>query len=172
MSRPPHASATASEPEPAPAHQLAQINVGLLKAPLDHASMAEFVELLDPINALADRSPGFVWRLAEEGEPDATGMRPFGDDLLINFSVWESVDSLWDFTYRTEHLELLRRRRSWFERFSGAHLALWWIPTGTVPTLEEGGRRLETLRAKGPSVEAFTLRDRFGPPATPQPPHS
>lgn len=170
MSQTPHASAPS--PAAAPVHHLAQINVGFLKEPLDHASMAGFVELLDPINALADRSPGFVWRLVGEGEPDATRMRPFGDDLLINFSVWESVDALWDFTYRTEHLELLRRRRSWFERFSGAHLALWWIPAGTVPSLEEGERRLETLRAKGPSAEAFTLRDRFDPPATPQFPHS
>ena len=157
---------------PAPAYHLAQINVGLLKAPLDHASMAEFVELLEPVNALADRSPGFVWRLVGEGEPDATGMRPFGEDLLINLSVWEGVDALWDFTYRTDHLELLRRRRSWFDRLSCAHLALWWVPAGTVPTLEEGGRRLEALRAKGPSVEAFTLRDRFDPPATPQYPRS
>ncbi|QRN81016.1 MAG: DUF3291 domain-containing protein [Nocardiopsis sp. BM-2018] len=168
MSQPPRTPA----PPPAPQHHLAQINVGSLRAPLDHASMAEFVELLAPINDLADRSPGFVWRLVGEGEPDATRMRPFGDDLLINLSVWESAESLWDFTYRSDHLELLRRRRSWFERFSAAHLALWWIPAGTVPSLEEGGRRLETLRAKGPSAEAFTLRDRFGPPATPRFPHS
>ncbi|WP_017581446.1 DUF3291 domain-containing protein [Nocardiopsis valliformis] len=168
MSQPPHTPV----PPPAPSHHLAQINVGFLKAPLDHASMAEFVELLDPINALADRSPGFVWRLVGEGESDATRMRPLGDDLLINLSVWESVESLWDFTYQTEHLELLRRRRSWFERFSGAHLALWWIPAGTVPTPEEGERRLETLHTKGPSAEAFTLRNRFGPPATPRFSHS
>lgn len=155
-----------------PSHHLAQINIGLLKAPLDQPSMSEFVELLDPINAKADRSPGFVWRLAEEGEPDATRLRPFGEDLLINLSVWKSVGALWDFTYRTEHLELLRRRRTWFDRLSGAHLALWWIPAGTVPTLEEGGERLETLRTKGPSAEAFTLRDSFDPPATPQFPHS
>jgi hypothetical protein len=161
-----------STPSPAPSHHLAQLNVGLLNEPLDQPSMAEFVALLDPVNALADRSPGFVWRLAGEGGADATGLRPFGDDLLVNLSVWESVAALWDFTYRTEHLELLRRRRSWFGRLSGAHLALWWIPAGTVPTLEESARRLETLRAKGPTADAFTLRDSFDPPTTPQFPHS
>ncbi|MGW5875146.1 DUF3291 domain-containing protein [Nocardiopsis terrae] len=157
-----------STPSPHPSFHLAQINVGTLKEPLDQPSMSGFTDLLDPINALADRSPGFVWRLAEEGESDATKMRPFGTEVLVNLSVWETVQSLWDFTYRTEHLELLRQRRDWFHRFSGAHLALWWIPAGTVPTPEEGGRRLETLRAKGPGPDAFTLRDPFDPPATPQ----
>ena len=151
-----------------PSHHLAQINVGTLKAPLGTPEMSGFTDQLDPINALADRSPGFVWRLVGDGEGDATGLRPFGDDILVNLSVWEDVASLWDFTYRTEHLELLRQRRSWFERFSAAHLALWWIPAGTVPTLKEAGERLETLHEKGPTPAAFTLRSAFDPPATPQ----
>ncbi|WP_236567943.1 MULTISPECIES: DUF3291 domain-containing protein [unclassified Nocardiopsis] len=150
-------------------HHLAQVNVGILKAPLSDPSMAGFTERIEPVNALADRAPGFVWRLVEEGKGDATGLRPFGGGLLINFSVWEDVESLWDFTYKTEHLELLRGRREWFEHFQEAYLALWWIPSGTIPTVEEAGRRLEILREHGPTAEAFTLRTPFPPPAAPAP---
>ncbi|NYH52363.1 hypothetical protein HNR06_001952 [Nocardiopsis arvandica] len=150
---------------PSSGHHLAQINVGVLKAPLDDPSMAGFAERIDPVNALADEAPGFVWRLVEEGAGDATGLRPFGDALLINYSVWEDVESLWNFTYRSEHLELLRGRREWFERIEEAYLALWWVPSGTIPTVEEAGRRLDLLREHGPTPEAFTLRTSFPPPA-------
>jgi hypothetical protein len=150
---------------PSSGHHLAQINVGVLKAPLDDPSMAGFAERIDPVNALADEAPGFVWRLVEEGAGDATGLRPFGDALLINYSVWEDVESLWNFTYRSEHLELLRGRREWFERIEEAYLALWWVPSGTIPTVEEAGRRLDLLREHGPTPEVFTLRTSFPPPA-------
>ncbi|GAA1117193.1 DUF3291 domain-containing protein [Nocardiopsis composta] len=150
------------------AFHLAQINLGSLKAPLDDPAMAEFNANLAPINALAEASPGYVWRYTDEGRDDATLSRPFGPGLLINFSVWRDLESLWNFTYRTDHLDLLRRRREWFDHLNGVRQAMWWIPTGHVPTLGEAGERLELLRAHGPTAEAFTFRDPFDPPAAPE----
>ncbi|MEV2278451.1 DUF3291 domain-containing protein [Nocardiopsis sp. NPDC049922] len=149
---------------PASAYHLAQMNIATLRAPLDDPSMKDFADALDPINALADASPGFVWRFVEDGEKDATAVRPFGEDLLLNFSVWEDVDALWNFTYRTDHLDYLRRRREWFEHMREAYVVLWWIPAGTIPSVEEGGRRLDLLRDNGPSPEAFDLRSPFPSP--------
>ncbi|ASU82088.1 DUF3291 domain-containing protein [Nocardiopsis gilva YIM 90087] len=148
-------------------HHLAQLNVGILNAPLDAPSMAGFVDNLTPINALADASPGFVWRYTDEGRDDATEARPFGDDLLINFSVWESREALWEFTYRSEHIDLLRRRREWFQHMRDVTLVLWWIPAAHIPTLDEAGERLALLRRHGPTAEAFTFKDSFAPPKTP-----
>ncbi|MFF8729491.1 DUF3291 domain-containing protein [Streptomyces sp. NPDC015171] len=141
----------------APAFHLAQLNVATLRHPLDDPRMAPFVEMLDPVNAAADTTPGFVWRLVEEGEGDATGLRPAGEDVIVNMSVWESREALWDFTYRSGHLELMRRRREWFERHVEAHLVLWWVPAGHVPTVAEALERLAGLRADGPSPRAFTF---------------
>ncbi|CAM4201486.1 DUF3291 domain-containing protein [Nocardiopsis rhodophaea] len=148
-------------------HHLAQLNVGTLNAPLDDPSMAGFVDNLAPINALADASPGFVWRYTDEGSDDATDARPFGDDLLINLSVWASWEALWEFTYRSDHIDLLRRRREWFRHMRDASLVLWWIPAGHIPTLDEAGERLSLLRHHGPTAEAFTFKDSFGPPKPP-----
>jgi Domain of unknown function (DUF3291) len=142
-------------------HHLAQFNVATLRFPLDDPRMAEFVALLDPVNALADRSPGFVWRLAADGAADATSVRPCGADVLINFSVWESRQALWDFAYRSGHLEVMRRRREWFHRHVESHLVLWWIPAGHTPTLDEAVKRLALLRADGPSPRAFTFREPY-----------
>ncbi|QKW31907.1 DUF3291 domain-containing protein [Nocardiopsis flavescens] len=153
--------------DPRPGYQLAQFNIGRLKAPLSDPSMEGFTSQIEPVNLMAEKAPGFVWRLIEEGKEDATGLRPFGDSYLVNYSVWEDLETLWDFTYRTDHLELLRGRREWFERSEGPHLVLWWIPSGTIPSVEEAGRRLDLLREHGPSPEAFTLRTHFPPPATP-----
>ncbi|MFC6886868.1 MULTISPECIES: DUF3291 domain-containing protein [Actinomadura] len=140
---------------------LAQFNVATLRFPLDDPRLAEFVARLDPVNAAADGAPGFVWRLTEEGRPDATGLRPLGDDVIINFSVWEDREALWDFAYRSGHLELLRRRREWFQRHAEAHSVLWWIPAGHVPTVEEAAERLALLRAEGPSPRAFTFNSAY-----------
>ncbi|QFG19897.1 DUF3291 domain-containing protein [Actinomadura sp. WMMB 499] len=154
------AAAVPARTEP-PRHHLAQFNVATLLRPLDDPGTAEFVALLDPVNALADAAPGFVWRLVEEGRPDATGMRPAGDDVIVNFSVWESADALWEFVYRSPHLETMRRRREWFRRHVEAHLVLWWIPAGHVPTVEEAMERLALLRTRGPSPRAFTFASSF-----------
>ncbi|WP_084469324.1 DUF3291 domain-containing protein [Nocardiopsis trehalosi] len=145
-------------------HHLAEINIGTLAHPLDHPAMAEFVALLDPINAMAEASPGFVWRFTEDGANDATGLRPFGPDVIVNFSVWESREALWDFTYRSDHLDLLRRRRDWFTHMRDIYLVLWWVPAGHRPDLAEAADRLALLRDRGPTPEAFTFAAPFPPP--------
>jgi hypothetical protein len=139
---------------------LAELNVAHLRAPIDSEQLAEFVALLEPINALADRSPGFVWRLKEsETDPTATVVHDYGDHLLVNFSVWQDRDSLWNYVYRSAHLDVLRRRREWFHRIAEPYMVMWWIPEGAIPTLDEAMRRLERLKAEGPGPEAFTFKD-------------
>ena len=144
-------------------HHLAQINVARLRSPIDAPEAAGFVAALDSVNALADRAPGFVWRLQTE-DGNATGVRAVADPLVIvNVSVWESIESLEAFAYRDEaHKTVLRRRREWFERPLEAHTALWWIPAGSIPSVADAVARLEHLRAHGPTRRAFTFRDRFG----------
>ncbi|MER5207761.1 DUF3291 domain-containing protein [Streptomyces sp. NPDC002825] len=147
---------------PTHAAHLAQLNVATLRYPLDDPRVAPFVEMLDPVNAAADGTPGFVWRLVEDGEGDATGLRPLGDDVIVNLSVWESQEALWDFAYRSGHLEVMRKRRDWFHRHVEAHLVLWWVPVGHIPTVREAVERLEDLRAHGPSPRAFTFASSYG----------
>jgi hypothetical protein len=144
---------------------LAQLNIAHPVAPLDDARMADFVRDLVAINALADRAPGFVWRLRDEDGADATSLRPYGPDTMVNMSVWESVEALRDFTYRGPHLDSLRRRREWFD-YAGieAHLVLWWVRAGVTPTLDEARDRLELLARKGPVPQAFTLRRPYPAP--------
>ena len=145
-------------------YHLAQLNIGRLRAPLDSADLAPFVEALEPVNQLADAARGFVWRLETE-DGDATAIRAFDDDmLLINMSVWESIDALAEFVYRTPHREIMRRRAQFFERPVEAFLVLWWIPAGTLPTIEEAKSRLESLRRDGPTAAAFTFRSPFPAP--------
>src|ERR1700694_3336307 len=116
---------------------LAQCNVGRLRSRLDSPTLAGFVNALEPINQVADLAPGFVWRLQTE-EGDATSIRAFDDDMmLVNMSVWESVETLASFAYSEPHREIMRNRREWFERMTDAYLVLWWIPAGTIPTVEE-----------------------------------
>ncbi len=140
---------------------LAQLNVATLRHPLDDPRIAPFVELLDPVNAAADHAPGFVWRLMEDGAADATGLRPAGDHVIVNLSVWESQEALWDFAYRSGHLDVMRRRREWFERHVEAHLVLWWVPAGHRPSVGEALERLADLRANGPSPRAFTFASAY-----------
>ena len=145
-------------------YELAQLNVADMKAPLDAPEMAGFVESLDPVNALADAAPGFVWRL-ETDDGDATALRPFGDNTLVNMSVWRDIESLKDFVYKSGHIQVMRRRKEWFERMAQAWLVLWWVPAGHRPTLEEAGEKLALLRDRGPSPDAFNFAEIFGPPA-------
>ncbi len=148
------------------AHHLAQCNIGRLTAPLDSPQLAGFVGALEPINALADRAPGFVWRLQTE-DGDATAIRAFDDDMMIlNMSVWESIESLAAFTYGSAHRDVMRGRRQWFERLE-SFLVLWWVPAGTVPTVSDATERLEMLRRDGPSAGAFTFRSPFPAPGSP-----
>lgn len=126
--------------------------------------VAEFMEALDAVNALADASDGFVWRF-QTPEGNATAERPFADDLiLINLSTWSSIDAVSEFVYRTVHADYLRRRREWFERFEDVAVVLWWVPNGYRPSVEEAIDRLDRLRNVGPTAQAFTFRHRFDPP--------
>lgn len=144
--------------------QLAQCNVVKLKAPLDSPVVASFVAALDPINALADSSPGFVWRLKTD-EGDATSIRVFADDqILLNMSVWESIESLADFVYRSGHKDVLRQRRQWADRFDGVQSAMWWIRAGTIPEPFDAVARRECLERVGPSEYAFTFLTPFDAP--------
>jgi hypothetical protein len=146
-----------------PAYQLAELNIGRTVAPLDDPALADFVGNLDPINALGDGSPGFVWRLQDEFGA-ATSIRAYDDPLMIvNLTVWESVAALRDFAYRSRHVGFLRRRREWFVPLDGPSLVLWWVPTGHRPTLDEAKARLEHLAAHGPTPAAFTLKTSFPP---------
>ena len=150
-----------------PGWHLAQVNIALPRAPLDSAELAAFVDQLRPINALADAAPGFVWRLQTD-EGDATAVDAFGDDrILVNMSVWTSLEALRDFVFRSDHATVLRRRREWFETLGEASTALWWIQPGTTPTVAEAEERLDLLRSAGPGALAFTLREPFDPPAAP-----
>ena len=144
---------------------VASLNIGRLLAPLDSAQLAGFVAQLEPINRLADGSPGFVWRL-QTAAGDATSLRPFDDDLLlVNLAVWESLESLRAFVYSSAHIDVLRQRRDWFERLATAHMVLWWVEPGHIPSVEEAIERLERLRREGPTQAAFTFRTPFEPEA-------
>jgi Domain of unknown function (DUF3291) len=147
-----------------PPYHVAQCNIGRVRAPLDSPQLAGFVAALEPVNRMADEAPGFVWRLQTEAG-DATAIRAFEDDmLLLNMSVWVSIEALAEFTYRTPHRDVMRRRREWFERLADVYLVLWWVPAGTLPTVVEARARLEALRRDGPTPQAFTFHSPFPPP--------
>ncbi|HET6504190.1 MAG TPA: DUF3291 domain-containing protein [Amycolatopsis sp.] len=150
--------------------ELAQVNIARLLAPLTDARLRDFVDALEPVNALADAAPGFVWRLQTE-DGDATAVRAFAWDagesagVIVNMSVWRSIDELAAFAFSGRHREVLRRRREWFERMTEAVAALWWVPRGHRPTTGEAEERIRHLRAHGPTPYAFTLRQTFAPDA-------
>jgi hypothetical protein len=142
---------------------LAQVNIARMRDALESPTMAGFAARLDEINALADRSPGFVWRLQSEAG-NATYMRPYDDErILFNLSVWESVEALRAYVYQSAHVELLRRRHEWFTRFDGAYQALWWVPMGHRPSVDEAKKRLARLERDGPTPFAFTFRTLLPP---------
>lgn len=144
---------------------IAQVNIARMKVPLDSPQMEGFVSRLDEINALADRAEGFVWRL-QTPEGNATYLRPYADErILVNMSVWKSVEALKNYTYRTAHAELLRDRRQWFEQVSEAYLALWWVPASHLPGVDEAKKRLEYLGKNGPTQFAFTFKTIHEPDA-------
>ena len=143
---------------------LAQINIGRLAAPADDPQVAGFFAALDRVNALAEASPGFVWRLQGEGN-NATDIQATPDPLLIpNMSVWEDADALFAFVYRSAHTPVMAQRRQWFAPFDGAYQALWWIEAGHLPTVAEGLSKLWLLDRFGPSAQAFTFKARFPAP--------
>ncbi|WP_329545490.1 MULTISPECIES: DUF3291 domain-containing protein [unclassified Streptomyces] len=142
-------------------YELAQVNIGRLKAPLDSPQLKDFVEALDPVNAVADAAEGFVWRLQSDSG-DATDLAVFDDEwLIINMSTWRDTNALTAFMYQGQHRELLARRRDWFERVEEAMVAMWWVPAGHRPTVAEAEERILHLREHGPTAYAFTLRKSF-----------
>jgi hypothetical protein len=142
---------------------LAQINIGRMKAPLDHPSMAGFMSRLDDLNALADRSDGFVWRLQGD-EGNNTYLRPYEDErIIVNMSVWQTVDHLREYVYSTAHADVLKQRCEWFEKFDGVMMALWWIPAGHIPSVNDAKQRLASIEQHGPTAFAFTFKKTFPP---------
>jgi heme-degrading monooxygenase HmoA len=148
---------------------LAQVNIARMLAPVDSPLLADFAAALDHVNAAADAAPGFIWRLQTE-DGNATSIRAFEWDragsagVLVNMSVWESVEALAAYVYSDAHRQVLRRRRSWFELMAEAHVALWWIPRGHLPTTQQAEERILRLRESGPTPYAFTLREHFPAP--------
>lgn len=147
-------------------YHLAEINIAQMRAPLTDPSMREFVENLQPINALADHSPGFVWRL-QSAEGDATSLRVFDDEMMIvNLSVWESVEALRAYVYKSQHTDFLRRKKAWFAKLASVHFVMWWIPAGHIPTVAEAKAKLEHLATHGDTPAAFTFHQLFTPEQT------
>jgi hypothetical protein len=140
---------------------IAQVNIARALAPLDDPMMAGFVNRLDDINALAESSAGFVWRLKTDAG-NATSLRPYDDDrILFNLSVWETPAQLKQFIFRSAHADVMRQRKSWFERFGAAYYALWWIDAGQLPSIGEAKERLEHLQTHGESPHAFSFSGPF-----------
>jgi hypothetical protein len=147
-------------------YHLAQINIARMLAPIDDPIMEDFVAQLPPINALAEESPGFVWRLQSDGG-DATSIKVYEDDMvIINLTVWESLEALRQYVYTSAHSNVMRDRRRWFEKFDGPYYAMWWIPAGHLPDPQEGKDRLEYLREHGDSAHAFSFKNVFDVPGT------
>lgn len=147
-----------------PTHHLAQVNIARMRAPIDDPVMAGFVARLDEINALADQADGFVWRLKPDEENESQVVAFENDGLLFNLSVWQSVEALRHFVYKTMHKEVLQAREQWFEKMEAPHMALWWIPVGHIPAIDEALLRLDRLELLGPSQNAFTFASAYPAP--------
>ncbi|MDQ8754910.1 DUF3291 domain-containing protein [Sphingosinicella sp. LHD-64] len=146
------------------AWHIAQINIGRLLGPEGDPVVQPFFDALDRVNAIADASPGFVWRLQGDNG-NATGLQSTPDPLLvINMSVWTGVEALFEFVYRSAHTPVMARRREWVAPYSGAYQALWWVPAGTIPSVDDGLSRLWRLDQFGPSPQAFTFKARYPRP--------
>lgn len=144
-------------------YHLAQVNIAQAQNLMDSEHMKGFKDRLDEINALADQSTGFIWRLQTEGG-DATSIQAYSDShLLINMSVWENVETLKAFVYKSLHVELIQDRDAWFNKMLNVHQALWWIPAGHIPDIEEGKAKLDQLQKHGPDKNAFTFARPFAP---------
>lgn len=142
-------------------YHIAQCNIAELIAPKGDPQVEEFFARINEINALAERTPGFIWRLKDE-EGDATSINVYNNDMLIvNMSVWESVEALYQYAYYSDHVELFRKRREWFHKMDRAYMALWWTPVGHFPSTDEMKQRLEYLNTHGPTPYAFTFKQQF-----------
>lgn len=146
-------------------YQLAEINVAHMKGVnIDDPIMKEFVDNLDNVNELAERSKGFVWRLKDE-DNDATSFNPYNNEqIIINVSVWDSVEDLGNYVFKTFHSDFLKRRKEWFHTYGKVHTAMWWIPAGQFPTVQEAVDKLDDLQKNGASQEVFNFRAKFPKP--------
>jgi len=144
--------------------QVAQINIAKAKDEMTSVTMSDFVARLDEINAIADHSPGFIWRLQTE-DGNATSINAFDDpNIIVNMSVWSSIEALRNFVYKSMHVELIRDRDSWFDKILEVHQVLWWIPEEHIPTMDEGKQKLALLQRDGPCQDAFTFAKPFSMP--------
>ncbi len=140
---------------------LAQVNIGKILGPMDSPVMAEFAANLNNINALAENSEGFIWRLKDDNN-NATSIKVFEDDfLLINMSVWADAESLFKFVYQTHHVDYVKRRKEWFEKMQEVYMALWYVPATHTPTPQEAIERLNYLKLHGETPHAFSYKKRF-----------
>lgn len=147
-------------------YQLAEINIARMKGiNINDPIMKEFVDNLDNVNAIAESSEGFVWRLKDDSN-NATSLNPYNDEqVIINVSVWESIETLENFMYKTFHSDFLRRRKEWFQSFGKAYTAMWWIPKGQFPTMQQAVDKLDFLQKNGASAMVFDFRKKFSPPS-------
>jgi len=145
-----------------PEWHLAQLNIAHLLEPLDSELLADFVANLDRINTLAEQSDGFIWRLVDE-IPDLPNFG-FDADYIVNLSVWDSVEALHNYVYRSAHIEVMRRKLEWFHKMPRSHMVLWWVPAGTIPSPLEAKEKLRFLQQHGPTEQAFTFRQAFSKP--------
>jgi hypothetical protein len=143
--------------------QLAQLNIAKMRETLESPLMADFVNNLDRINALAEEASGFVWRLNDENG-STVAIRPFGNDYIVNMSVWKDLASLSYYAFKSGHVEIMRRRREWFQPMDEAHAVLWWVAAGHCPTLLEAKQKLDHLRSYGAGPSAFTFKQSYLPP--------
>lgn len=142
-------------------YQLAELNIGRMLAPIDSEIMKDFVLNLDAINALAESSPGFVWRYTSDGN-NATSTRIFDDDyLIVNMSVWKDMDTLFDYVYKSAHVEIFKRRKEWFQKMDSMYMVMWYVPAGKIPSVEEALERLIYLREHEATPYAFTFKKSF-----------
>ncbi|MDQ7050802.1 MAG: DUF3291 domain-containing protein [Enterobacterales bacterium] len=147
-------------------YHLAQINIAQAKDSMQSPVMDGFVKRLDEINQLAEQSEGFIWRLKTE-QGDATGINAFEDDrLIINLSLWNNLDSLKHYVYQSVHIDLIQDKKHWFNKIKPAHLALWWIPEGCIPSIEQGKQKLQYLQNHGASASVFTFAKPYPHPET------
>ncbi|WP_026941450.1 DUF3291 domain-containing protein [Hellea balneolensis] len=150
--------------------QLAQLNIAEAKYGTEDARMDGFTGRVDIINAMADRSPGFIWRLTDDDETDgALSLRMEGqnDYTLVNMSVWADIESLFHFIYKTAHAKVMQGKNDWFNPMSRNHMVLWWVEDGHIPSMDEAKTKLDAIRAHGPSPEAFDFQTPFSDSGAP-----
>jgi Domain of unknown function (DUF3291) len=150
-----------------PKYQLAEINIARMKGvDINDPIMKEFVDNLVLVNTLAETSEGFIWRLKDDESSNSTAFNPYNDEqVIINISVWESIETLENYVFKTFHTDFLKRRKEWFQTFGTASTAMWWIPEGQFPTIEEAVEKLDALQKNGASEQVFNFRKKYLPPS-------